>query len=50
MQIAMHNYRADLVAAFTLYVERRVRLALGRFGGRVGQVKVTFRPHSGRGM
>jgi ribosome-associated translation inhibitor RaiA len=40
MQIAMHNYRADLVAAFTLYVERRVRLALGRFGGRVGQVKV----------
>jgi putative sigma-54 modulation protein len=40
MQIAMHNYRADLVTAFTLYVERRVRFALGRFGGRVGKVEV----------
>jgi ribosome-associated translation inhibitor RaiA len=40
MQIAMHNCSADLVAALTVYVERRVRFALVRFGGRVGQVEV----------
>lgn len=40
MQIAMHNCGADLVAALTVYVERRVRFALVRFGGRVGQVEV----------
>jgi ribosome-associated translation inhibitor RaiA len=40
MQIAMHNCSADLVAALTVDVERRVRFALVRFGGRVGQVEV----------
>lgn len=40
MQVAMHINDADLVEAFKSYVERRLRFALRRFGGRVGQVTV----------
>jgi putative sigma-54 modulation protein len=40
MQVAMHVNDADLCEAFKSYVERRLRFALGRFGGRVGQVTV----------
>lgn len=40
MRVAIHNYQADLAEAFKSYVERRLRFALGRFGERVGQVKV----------
>jgi ribosome-associated translation inhibitor RaiA len=36
----MHINDADLVKAFSSYVERRLRFALGRFGRRVGQVTV----------
>lgn len=40
MHVAMHINDADLTEAFRGYVERRLRFALGRFGGRVGQVTV----------
>lgn len=40
MHVAMHITNADLKEAFNGYVERRLRFALGRFGGRVGQVTV----------
>lgn len=40
MRVTIHEYRADLVEAFKLYVERRLRFALNRFGERVGQVTV----------
>jgi len=40
MHVAMHINDADLAEAFQRYVERRLRFALGRFGGRVGQVIV----------
>lgn len=40
MQIAMNNDGADISKAFGSYVERRLRFALGRFGGRVGQITV----------
>lgn len=40
MRIAVHEYRTDLVQAFKAYVERRLRYALNRFGGRVGRVTV----------
>ncbi len=40
MYVAMHINDADLGEAFKSYVERRLRFALGRFGGRVGQVTV----------
>ncbi len=40
MHVAMHINDADLGEAFKSYVERRLRFALGRFGGRVGQVTV----------
>lgn len=40
MRVSIHNYRTDLAEAFRLYVDRRLRFALGRFGGRVGQVTV----------
>lgn len=40
MHVAMHISDADLAEAFKLYVKRRLRFALGRFGGRVGQVTV----------
>jgi putative sigma-54 modulation protein len=40
MQLMMHMNDADLGDAFRSYVERRLRFALGRFGGRVGQVTV----------
>lgn len=40
MQVAMHVGNADLLDAVSLYVERRLRFALGRFGGRVGEVTV----------
>jgi len=36
----MHINDADLVEGFNSYVERRLRFALGRFGGRVGYVAV----------
>lgn len=40
MRVAMHINDADLAVAFNSYVERRLRFALSRFGGRVGQVTV----------
>jgi len=40
MQIAMNIDGADISKAFRSYVERRLRFALGRFGGRVGQITV----------
>lgn len=40
MHVAMHINDADIAQAFRSYVERRLRFALGRFGGRVGQVTV----------
>jgi putative sigma-54 modulation protein len=40
MQLAMRSNGADLVEGFNSYVERRLRFALGRFGGRVGHVTV----------
>ncbi len=40
MHVAIHLNNADLAEAFQTYVERRLRFALGRFGGRVGQVRV----------
>ncbi len=40
MRVATHLNDADLSEAFKSYVERRLRFALGRFGGRVGQVTV----------
>jgi putative sigma-54 modulation protein len=40
MQVAMHITDADLADAFKSYIDRRLRFALGRFGGRVGQVTV----------
>lgn len=40
MHVAMHMNDTDLAEAFRSYVERRLRFALGRFGGRVGQVTV----------
>ena len=40
MQVTMHINDADLVEGFNSYVERRLRFALGRFGGRVGHVAV----------
>lgn len=40
MQVAIHSYHTDLVGALKTYVDRRLRFALGRFGGRVGQVTV----------
>jgi ribosomal subunit interface protein len=40
MHVAMHINAADLTEALRSYVNRRLRFALGRFGGRVGQVTV----------
>ena len=40
MQIAIHFSDADLTGAVHSYVERRLRFALSRFGGRVGHVTV----------
>lgn len=40
MHIAVHMNNADLAQALQLYVERRLRFVLSRFGGRVGQVTV----------
>lgn len=40
MNVGMHVNDADLAVALKSYVERRLRFALGRFGGRVGQVTV----------
>jgi putative sigma-54 modulation protein len=40
MHIVMHVNDVDLAEAFTSYVERRLRFALGRFGERVGQITV----------
>lgn len=40
MQVAIHNYRADLTEALQSYVERRLKFALSRFGGRVGRITV----------
>lgn len=40
MRVAMHTSDVDLTEAVESYVERRLRFALGRFGGRVGQVAV----------
>lgn len=42
MRIATHMNDTHLVDAFGSYVERRLRFALSRFGGRVGQVTVRF--------
>lgn len=40
MHIAIHASDADLTGAVNLYIERRLRFALSRFGGRVGHVTV----------
>ena len=40
MRIAVHNYHADLAEALRSYVERRLKFALDRFGGRVDEVTV----------
>ena len=40
MHIAMHINDTDLAESVQSYIERRLRFALGRFGGRVGQVTV----------
>jgi ribosomal subunit interface protein len=40
MRIAINVSDADLAGAVHSYVERRLRFALSRFGGRVGQVTV----------
>lgn len=40
MHAAMHISNADLVRAFRVYVDRRLRFALGRYGERVGQITV----------
>ena len=42
MRITTHMNNTDLNQAFASYIERRLRFALGRFGGRVGQVTVRF--------
>jgi ribosome-associated translation inhibitor RaiA len=40
MHVAIDINDADLVKGFNSYVQRRLRFALGRFGGRVGNVTV----------
>ncbi|MGE5111324.1 MAG: HPF/RaiA family ribosome-associated protein [Acidobacteriaceae bacterium] len=40
MHVAINLNNADLVEPFKSYAERRLRFALGRFGGRVGHVTV----------
>ena len=40
MRITVHNYHADLAEALRSYVERRLKFALDRFGGRVDEVTV----------
>jgi len=40
MQIAVRINNADIEEAVRTYVERRLRFALARYGGRVGQVSV----------
>jgi putative sigma-54 modulation protein len=40
MRITVHNYHADLAEALRLYIERRLKFALDRFGGRVDEVAV----------
>jgi putative sigma-54 modulation protein len=40
MHVEIHTNDADLAEAFKSYVNRRLRFALGRFGGRVGRVTV----------
>ncbi len=40
MHISMHVADVDIQEALQSYIERRLRFALGRFGGRVGQVAV----------
>lgn len=41
MHFVVRINNTDLAEAFRSYVERRLRFALGRFGGRVGQVTVS---------
>lgn len=43
MRVVMHVSDADLARALNSYVDRRLRFALTRFGGRVGQVTVRMR-------
>ncbi len=45
MHVAMHVNDVDLAEAFKSYVEYRLRFALGRFGGRVGQISVRISGH-----
>jgi putative sigma-54 modulation protein len=40
MDVDVRIHCADLAAALCNYVDRRLRFSLGRFGGRLGQVKV----------
>lgn len=40
MSVAIRVSDADIGEAFRMYVERRLRFALGRYGNRVGQVTV----------
>lgn len=42
MHVAIYHCNADLYGAVKLYVERRLRFALRRFGGHVGRVVVTM--------
>lgn len=43
MRVVMHVSDADLARALNSYVDRRLRFALTRFGGGVGQVTVRMR-------
>lgn len=40
MRITVHNYHVDFAEALRLYVERRLKFALDRFGGRIDEVTV----------
>ncbi len=40
MQTIVRINESELAEVFKSYVERRLRFALGRFGGRVGQITV----------
>ena len=47
MQIGFRIQNADATEALRGYVERRLRFAMGRFGNRVGQVKVHLSRNGG---
>lgn len=49
MHIRMYASHADVSEALRIYVERRLRFALGRFGNRVGQITVRIMPDGSLG-